>query len=70
MVANGLTAAAIAALLLAPIMPEKTAGIRERIRLEAEPTLDDARWDPTGFRPAGTLEKPAPLFPRIEAEES
>jgi methionyl-tRNA synthetase len=58
----------LAALLLAPIMPEKTAGIRERIRMEAEPTLDDARWDPAGFRPAGTLEKPAPLFPRIEAE--
>ena len=68
-VMNGLLESVrLAALLLTPIMPEKTAGIRERIRMETEPTLEDARWDPAGFRPAGTLAKPAPLFPRIEAD--
>jgi len=62
----------LAALLLTPVMPGKCAEIRERILASQGPeglTLGQARWDPEAFRPAGTLKKPAPLFPRIDAAE-
>ena len=59
----------IAALLLTPIMPGKCAEIRARLAspvAEEALRLADARWAPLEFRPAGTLSRPAPLFPRIE----
>jgi methionyl-tRNA synthetase len=59
----------LVALLLTPVMPRKCDEIRRRL---SEPdgsgplSLAGARWDPLGFRPARRLEKPDPLFPRIE----
>ena len=71
-VLNGLLEAVrLAALFLTPIMPGKCREIRERLQSpvgEGELSLAQAGWGPLENRPASTLEKPAPLFPRIEAE--
>jgi methionyl-tRNA synthetase len=59
----------ISALLLTPIMPRLCARIRAAIRCatpEEALSLDQARWDPEAFRPAGALAKPEPLVPRID----
>jgi methionyl-tRNA synthetase len=59
----------IAALLLTPVIPGKCAEIRARLKsgvAEAGLALDQARWAPLDFRPASTLERPEPLFPRID----
>jgi methionyl-tRNA synthetase len=63
----------LAALLLTPVMPGKCAEIRARLEAgddEDTLSLDQARWEPLAFRPGGRLERPAPLFPRIEAMEA
>jgi methionyl-tRNA synthetase len=59
----------ISALLLTPVIPGKCKDIRERLHRgvdEAELSLEDARWAPLEFRPAGALTRPTPLFPRID----
>jgi methionyl-tRNA synthetase len=59
----------ISALLLTPVMPGKCAEIRARLKSgvsEEALSLDQARWAPLEFRPAAALERPEPLFPRIE----
>jgi len=73
-VLNGLLESVrLAALFLTPIMPGKCREIRERLHSavgEDELSLAQAQWAPLANRPAATLEKPAPLFPRIEAGEA
>jgi methionyl-tRNA synthetase len=56
----------LAALLLTPVLPRKCAEIRSRLHLPHETSLEDARWAPGAYRPSGRLEKPEPLFPRID----
>jgi methionyl-tRNA synthetase len=61
----------IAALLLTPIMPGKCREIRERLAAGVEEeslALDQAAWAPLDWRPSGTLSRPEPLFPRIDAD--
>jgi methionyl-tRNA synthetase len=61
----------LAALLLTPVMPGKCAEIRGRLKAETgHLSMKQARWDPAAFRPAAPLERPDPLFPRIEAPEA
>ena len=59
----------IAALLLTPVIPGKCAEIRARLKsgvAEDGARLEQARWAPLEFRPASTLVRPEPLFPRID----
>ena len=61
----------LTAILLTPVMPGKCDDILDRLKMEgpgADLTLDAARWAPLEFRPQGALERPTPLFPRIEVE--
>jgi methionyl-tRNA synthetase len=67
-----LEALRLIALLAAPVMPRATAELWRRLGLETTPQEqrlpDAAAW---GQMPAGaTLEKGAPLFPRIDTSET
>lgn len=52
----------IAAILIAPVLPEAAAGIFAQLQVEGEPRLADAAWSGREF----SLGEPKPLFPRIE----
>ena len=54
----------IAAVLLSPIMPRKMATLLSALGASAEPTFVAAAVG--GTAPGTRLEKPAPLFPRLE----
>jgi methionyl-tRNA synthetase len=59
----------LCALLLTPVMPGKCAEIREALQAGGGwPSLDQACWAPLEFRPRTALNRPEPLFPRIDAK--
>ena len=57
-----------AALLVAPIMPGKAGAIVDALGVDREKLTWPGTWNQT-LAPGGTVDKPEPLFPRIDDDE-
>ncbi len=65
---HSLEAVRISAILLSPVMPQKTEAILTRMGWDKELEIDDARkWG--ALKPGTAIQKGDPLFPRIETKD-